>query len=67
MIAFVDDDVVPELDWVEQLVATYEERGVIAAVRKITPIWVDRKLDFLPKNSIGLLSSRIEDIQRNSA
>lgn len=55
VVAFVDDDAVPEPDWVEQLVATYEERDAIAVGGKMTPIWADGKPTFLPEEFYWLI------------
>jgi len=48
VVAFLDDDAIPEDDWIEALVTVYEERDVLAVGGKMTPAWVAGEPDFLP-------------------
>jgi glycosyltransferase involved in cell wall biosynthesis len=47
VIAFLDDDALPELDWVEQLIAPYADPDVMAVGGKAVPSWPDRRPDHL--------------------
>jgi glycosyltransferase involved in cell wall biosynthesis len=55
VVAFLDDDAVPEPDWVEQLVAGYERHDAIAVGGKMTPLWVDGRPEFLPEEFYWLI------------
>jgi GT2 family glycosyltransferase len=48
IIAFVDDDARPEPDWVEQLLAAYDDPLVMAVGGVATPVWPERRPDHLP-------------------
>jgi len=48
IVAFIDDDAVPDDQWAEKLVDSYETRDVLAAGGKMTPAWVAGKPAFLP-------------------
>lgn len=55
VVAFVDDDAVPEPDWIENLVAAYECHDAIAVGGKMLPIWVNKKPSFLPEEFYWLV------------
>jgi len=55
IVAFVDDDAIPEPDWVERLVTAYRERSAIAVGGKMTPIWIDEDPNFLPEEFYWLV------------
>lgn len=48
IIAFTDDDAVPEENWVERLVDTYQKTNALAVGGKILPIWLSGKPEHLP-------------------
>ena len=48
IIAFVDDDATPEPDWIEQLLAAYDDEHVMAVGGVATPVWPSRRPDHLP-------------------
>ena len=48
IIAFVDDDARPEPDWIEQLLAAYDDELVMAVGGVATPVWPSRRPDHLP-------------------
>ncbi len=48
IIAFVDDDATPEPDWIEQLLAAYDDPSVMAVGGVATPVWPSRRPDHLP-------------------
>jgi glycosyltransferase involved in cell wall biosynthesis len=48
VVAFLDDDAIPEEDWVERLVAVYDQYDVRAVGGRMTPAWVAGKPGFLP-------------------
>lgn len=39
IVAFIDDDAVPEPDWLEQLAGPYEDDGVVAVGGDVIPSW----------------------------
>jgi glycosyltransferase involved in cell wall biosynthesis len=49
IIAFVDDDAVPNPTWAEHLVDGYQRHEALAVGGKMTPIWVDQEPEFLPE------------------
>ncbi|MFB6164273.1 MAG: glucosyl-dolichyl phosphate glucuronosyltransferase [Haloarculaceae archaeon] len=49
VVAFVDDDAVAATDWLERLVAVYEDRDVPAAGGTMVPEWVAGRPSFLPE------------------
>jgi len=55
VVAFLDDDAVPEPDWVEELVGGYERHDALAVGGKMTPLWVDGKPKFLPEEFYWLV------------
>lgn len=57
VIAFFDDDAVANEDWMKELVRMYEEYDAIAAGGKLIPMWVDRKMDFLPEEYYWLIGA----------
>jgi len=48
VVAFIDDDATAEEDWVEQLLAVYEETDAIAVGGDVVPDWQTEKPDFFP-------------------
>ncbi|MDZ7731082.1 MAG: glucosyl-dolichyl phosphate glucuronosyltransferase [Natrialbaceae archaeon] len=48
VVAFIDDDAVAEPDWIEELVAVYEETDAIAVGGHVAADWVSEKPDFFP-------------------
>jgi GT2 family glycosyltransferase len=55
VIAFLDDDAIPDDDWLERLVEIYESRDVRAVGGKMTPAWVAGKPWFLPEEFYWLV------------
>src|SRR5437899_12967011 len=50
VLAFIDDDAAAERRWLEELVACYQDPGVIGAGGSIEPVWeVVRKPAWLPR------------------
>ena len=47
-IAFVDDDACPQPDWLEKLMAAYDDPSVMAVGGVATPVWPSRRPDHLP-------------------
>jgi len=47
IVAFLDDDALPEPDWVEQLLTPYADAAVMAVGGKAVPAWPDRRPDHL--------------------
>jgi glucosyl-dolichyl phosphate glucuronosyltransferase len=48
IVAFVDDDARPEPDWVEKLLAAYDDPSVMAVGGVARPVWPDRRPAHLP-------------------
>jgi len=48
IVAFIDDDATAEPDWIEQLLAVYEETDAIAVGGDVVPDWQIEKPDFFP-------------------
>lgn len=48
VIAFVDDDARPERDWVERLLAAYDDPSVAAVGGVARPVWPERRPAHLP-------------------
>jgi len=48
IVAFTDDDAVPEKNWLECLVDTYQKTNALAVGGKILPIWLSGKPEHLP-------------------
>ncbi|MFC6732717.1 glucosyl-dolichyl phosphate glucuronosyltransferase [Haladaptatus sp. DYSN1] len=48
VVAFIDDDAVAEPDWLEELVAVYDQHDALAAGGTMTADWVAGKPSFLP-------------------
>lgn len=55
VVAFVDDDAIPESEWLKNLVAGYDRHDAIAVGGKMTPIWVDGKPRYLPEEFYWLV------------
>jgi glycosyltransferase involved in cell wall biosynthesis len=48
VVAFLDDDARPEPDWLERLMAAYDDPAVLAVGGVARPVWPDRRPDHLP-------------------
>jgi len=48
IVAFLDDDAVAAPDWLEQLVAPYEDRRVIGVGGTVEPLWPGARPSFMP-------------------
>jgi GT2 family glycosyltransferase len=48
VVAFLDDDARPEPDWLERLMAAYDDPAVMAVGGVARPVWPDRRPDHLP-------------------
>lgn len=55
IIAFTDDDVVVDKDWVASLARTYQETGAISVGGKVLPIWVSGEPEHLPEELYWLV------------
>lgn len=55
VIAFLDDDAVADEQWIEELVAVYEEENAIAVGGKMVGNWVAGKPSFLPEEFYWLV------------
>jgi glycosyltransferase involved in cell wall biosynthesis len=57
VVAFIDDDAVAHPEWIDRLVAAYDEHDAIAAGGRMDPIWVDGPVDFLPAEFYFLIGA----------
>jgi glycosyltransferase involved in cell wall biosynthesis len=48
VVAFLDDDARPEPDWLERLMAAYDDPTVLAVGGVARPVWPERRPDHLP-------------------
>lgn len=55
VVAFLDADAVAEPDWIQKLVAAYEDRDVMAVGGRMTPEWVAGRPAFLPEEFYFLI------------
>ncbi len=55
IVAFIDDDAIAEPDWIEELVAVYEETDAIAVGGYVRPDWVTEKPSFFPEEFYWLV------------
>lgn len=55
IVALTDDDAVPEKDWIEQLVDTYERNDAIAVGGQMTADWVVGKAEYIPEEFYFLI------------
>jgi GT2 family glycosyltransferase len=60
VIAFLDDDAVAAEDWVEQLLAGYEETDAIAVGGRMVPDWVADRPSHLPAEFFWLVGANYE-------
>ena len=56
IVAFIDDDVVADRRWVEELVKMYK-MGAIAAGGKLMPLWIAKKPKWLPEEFYWLIGA----------
>jgi glycosyltransferase involved in cell wall biosynthesis len=57
VVAFLDDDAVADERWVEELVATYEAHGALAAGGRMVPEWVAGEPAFIPEEFYFLIGA----------
>ena len=57
VIVFFDDDAVADKNWIRELVRMYEKYDAIAAGGKLIPLWVGRKMEFLPEEYYWLIGA----------
>ncbi|PSQ32846.1 glycosyl transferase family A [Halobacteriales archaeon SW_12_69_24] len=57
IVAFLDDDAVAHPEWIERLVAAYEDHDAVAAGGKMVPMWVDGEPRFLPEEHYYLIGA----------
>jgi len=55
IIAFVDDDVILEPTWAEELVKVYDDLTIIGATGSSEPLWIGHSLTWLPKEFYWLI------------
>jgi glycosyltransferase involved in cell wall biosynthesis len=55
VVAFLDDDAIPEPNWIEELVGGYERHDALAVGGKMTPLWVDGKPQYLTEEFYWLV------------
>jgi len=55
ILAFIDDDAIADVRWVEELVNAYKEPGVKAVGGKILPLWLPGKPEYFPEELYWLV------------
>lgn len=61
VIAFLDDDAIPQEDWIEELVRGYEETDAIAVGGRMVPEWLDGQPSHLPEEFFWLVGANYEE------
>lgn len=56
IVAFVDDDVNLSPNWAAEMVGSYKDKDVIGATGAALPLWMDKELDWLPREFYWLIS-----------
>ena len=49
LIAFIDDDALPFVDWAEEMVKTYNDDSVVGVTGPAVPLWEDRAMSWFPE------------------
>jgi len=57
IIAFTDDDIVADRDWIKNLLSTYESSDALAVGGKILPSWMTGEPDHLPEELYWLVGA----------
>lgn len=57
LVVLTDDDAVPEPDWIERLVESYEEQDAIAVGGRIEPLWVAGEARYIPEEFYFLIGA----------
>jgi len=60
IIAFTDDDVVADNNWIASLIETYHKMDTVAVGGKVLPIWLTGKPEFLPEELYWLVGATHE-------
>ena len=58
IVAFVDDDTVPERDWAERLLAAYRDPQVVGAGGAAVPVWEGERPRWLPQELLWVMRGR---------
>ena len=66
VVAFLDDDAVPDPGWLESLISAYET-GVLGVGGEIEPDWATARPRWFPPSSIGLSAARTGGCRRRRA
>ncbi len=66
IVAFTDDDSIPDIKWIEKLVEIYRNSDVIAVGGKVMPVWLSDKPSFLPEELYWLVGATHEKIFKDS-
>lgn len=48
VVAFIDDDAVPEVNWIEKIIEPYEN-GAVASGGILVPLWLEKKPEWFPE------------------
>lgn len=71
ILAFTDDDIVADREWIAKLMVAYEQTDSLAIGGKVLPIWLSREPDYFPEELCWLigvihesfLSDRVREIR----
>ena len=61
IIAFLDDDAVTNVKWVEKLIQMYKERDAVSVGGKVLPIWLSKQPDYFPEELYWLVGVTYDD------
>jgi GT2 family glycosyltransferase len=60
IIAFIDDDAIPSVDWVEKIIETFKLDPFIAAVTgPAFPLWEDKPIDWIPRELQWIIGTTV--------
>ena len=63
IVAFIDDDAVPSINWVKSIIETFNEDDEIGAVTgEVVPLWEFKEMSWFPKELFWIISCSFEPI-----
>jgi glycosyltransferase involved in cell wall biosynthesis len=61
IIAFLDDDAVADVKWIENLVQMYKERDAVSVGGNVLPIWLSKQPNYFPEELYWLVGVTHDD------
>jgi glucosyl-dolichyl phosphate glucuronosyltransferase len=65
IIAFIDDDVVLNPDWAEQMVKAYQQDSIIGVTGPAIPLWEDESMSWFPEEFYWIISCTAWDAENH--